>query len=128
MPVFVDPADEVPAYFVAARGHHVYPLRAWLHAMLLQRADRLYAWSAAQLPEEDDLRHDRIEIEAALRRVLSDVREAVEDWPRMRAKAVETADQLEEHPPAGIAPDQSAEAAALLRWVADDNFTFLGYR
>ena len=68
------------------------------------------------------------EIEAALRRVLSDVREAVEDWPRMRAKALETADQLQEHPPAGIAPDQSAEAAALLRWVADDNFTFLGYR
>ena len=35
------------------------------------------------------------EIEAALRRVLSDVREAVEDWPRMHAKALETADQLQ---------------------------------
>ena len=68
------------------------------------------------------------EIEAALRRVLSDVREAVEDWPRMRAKALEAADQLEEHPPAGIAADQAGESAALLRWVADDNFTFLGYR
>ncbi|MGA0944282.1 MAG: NAD-glutamate dehydrogenase, partial [Candidatus Nanopelagicales bacterium] len=68
------------------------------------------------------------EIEAALRRVLSDVREAVEDWPRMRAKALEAADQLEEHPPAGIAADQAEESAALLRWVADDNFTFLGYR
>jgi len=68
------------------------------------------------------------EIEAALRRVLSDVREAVEDWPRMRAKALQTADQLQERPPAGIASDQVDEAAALLRWIADDNFTFLGYR
>ncbi len=68
------------------------------------------------------------EIEAALRRVLSDVREAVEDWPRMRSKALETADDLDEHPPAGISVDQSAEAADMLRWVADDNFTFLGYR
>ncbi|MFZ9986638.1 MAG: NAD-glutamate dehydrogenase [Candidatus Nanopelagicales bacterium] len=68
------------------------------------------------------------EIEAALRRVLSDVREAVEDWPRMRAKAVETADDLEEHPPVGIPVGESDESAALLRWIADDNFTFLGYR
>ena len=68
------------------------------------------------------------EIEAGLRRVLSDVREAVEDWPRMRGKALETADQLTEHPPPGIAADEVVEASALLRWVADDNFTFLGYR
>ncbi|MFM1966329.1 MAG: hypothetical protein RL134_2054 [Actinomycetota bacterium] len=68
------------------------------------------------------------EIESALRRVLRDVREAVEDWPRMRATALETADRLDEDPPVGIAADQTAEAAALLRWVADDNFTFLGYR
>ena len=68
------------------------------------------------------------EVEAALRRVLSDVREAVEDWPRMHAKALETAEGLREHPPAGISAEESDEAAALMRWVADDNFTFLGYR
>jgi glutamate dehydrogenase len=68
------------------------------------------------------------EIENSLRRVLSDVRESVEDWPRMRAEAIDTANQIQEHPPAGIAPDQAAESAALLRWAADDNFTFLGYR
>ena len=68
------------------------------------------------------------EVEAAIRRVLSDVREAVEDWPRMRSEALRTAQHLEGHPPAGIAGDQATEAAAFLRWVADDNFTFLGYR
>ena len=68
------------------------------------------------------------EIESALRRVLSDVREAVEDWPRMHAKALEAADQLSEHPPKGIPAAESEEAAALLRWIADDNFTFLGFR
>ena len=68
------------------------------------------------------------DIEAGVRRILSDVREAVEDWPRMRAKALDTARGLVEHPPVGIAPAESAEAAALLEWIADDNFTFLGYR
>ena len=58
------------------------------------------------------------EIENSLRRVLSDVRESVEDWPRMRAEAIDTANQIQEHPPAGIAPDQAAESAALLRWAA----------
>lgn len=33
-----------------ARGHHVHPLRPWLRAVLLQRADRLFDWSAAWLP------------------------------------------------------------------------------
>ena len=68
------------------------------------------------------------EVEAGVRKVLSDVREAVEDWPRMRARAVDAADQLQEHPPVGIPAVQADEAAALLRWLADDNFTFLGYR
>ena len=68
------------------------------------------------------------DVESALRRVLSDVREAVEDWPRMRATAISTADALMQHPPVGVPVPESEEAAALLRWIADDNFTFLGYR
>ncbi len=65
-----------------------------------------------------------------LERVLGDVRVAVEDWPRMQARAV----QLAEHvamAPEGRAPssDESpAEVEALLRWLADGHFTFLGYR
>ena len=35
--------------------------------------------------------------------------------------------ELRERPPAGLA-DQAAEAARFLEWLADENFTFLGYR
>ena len=68
------------------------------------------------------------EIEAAIRRVLSDVREAVEDWPRMRAKAVSLADELRARRPASVGHAECEESAAFLDWLSDDNFTFLGYR
>ncbi|HEY7144058.1 MAG TPA: NAD-glutamate dehydrogenase [Streptosporangiaceae bacterium] len=71
-------------------------------------------------------------LEADLQRVLGDVRVAVEDYPRMQAKAVLLADELAaaQVSPAGDAtrPESDAEVEALLRWVADDHFTFLGYR
>lgn len=37
---------------LAAGGHRVYPLRAWLRAALLARMDRLHDWSAAHQPEQ----------------------------------------------------------------------------
>ncbi|MBJ7514880.1 MAG: GIY-YIG nuclease family protein [Stenotrophomonas sp.] len=66
---------------LAARGHHVYRLRPWLRTMLLQRTDRLYAWSDALLPEEESHRHARADIEAALRDAL-DAHEALGIDPR----------------------------------------------
>ncbi len=64
-----------------------------------------------------------------LRRVLGDVRVAVEDYPRMRARAVSLADDVlaREAAPAGGA-DSPAEIAELLHWLADGRFTYLGYR
>ncbi|MGH9261611.1 MAG: NAD-glutamate dehydrogenase, partial [Acidimicrobiales bacterium] len=62
-----------------------------------------------------------------LRRVLRDVREAVEDWPRMRQRAEEIAAELEKNP-LPVSSEEVAEAQELLRWLADDHFTFLGYR
>ncbi|MGJ7440867.1 NAD-glutamate dehydrogenase [Aquipuribacter sp. MA13-6] len=68
----------------------------------------------------------------ALQGVLGDVRAAVEDWPTMRDKARELAadvDELAGRLPAGaLDPEDGAEAARLLRWLADEHFTFLGYR
>jgi glutamate dehydrogenase len=69
----------------------------------------------------------REEIERALAKVLLDVREAVEDWPKMHAKAREIMDQLEEHPPP-LPPEEVSEGQALLQWLSDTHFTFLGYR
>ena len=62
-----------------------------------------------------------------LRRVLSDVREVVEDWAKMTDAALRTADEIAANPPP--VPDaEASEAWELLRWLADDHFTFLGYR
>ncbi|HEY1643687.1 MAG TPA: NAD-glutamate dehydrogenase [Streptosporangiaceae bacterium] len=61
-----------------------------------------------------------------LRRVLGDVRVAVEDASRMRAKALYLAQELADEP--GGEPHEHDEIAALLRWLADGRFTFLGYR
>ncbi|MCY7372500.1 MAG: NAD-glutamate dehydrogenase [Spirochaetaceae bacterium] len=65
---------------------------------------------------------------ADLQRVLRDVREAVEDWPKMRDTAVRIADEFAEQPPAGLPEQEVAEATELLRWLAADHFTFMGYR
>ncbi|HTS97728.1 MAG TPA: NAD-glutamate dehydrogenase [Streptosporangiaceae bacterium] len=68
-------------------------------------------------------------LERDLRRVLGDVRVAVEDWPRMQARAVHLAEQMAMSPDgASSGPESPAEAEALLRWLADAHFTFLGYR
>ena len=67
------------------------------------------------------------ELEADLQRVLSDVRAAVDDWPAMRARVRDAVALLDERPPP-LDPDEVAEARALLAWIGDDHFTFLGYR
>ncbi len=60
-------------------------------------------------------------------RVLGDVRASVADWKAMQAKAREIARAIETSPPP-IAADQLADGAAFLGWLADNHFTFLGYR
>ncbi len=77
---------------------------------------------------------DRLEDEAAQRALerqlldsLDDVRVAVADWPAMREAVLNAANDLEDsHAP--VPPPQLREAQALLRWMADNNFTLLGYR
>ena len=67
-------------------------------------------------------------IERRCRRVLSDVREAVEDWAKMRAAARERRGVPAEEPPPAYPRDEVAEARRAARWLVDDHFTFLGYR
>ncbi|MBV8159213.1 MAG: NAD-glutamate dehydrogenase, partial [Dyella sp.] len=77
---------------------------------------------------------DRVADEAALatlktklENALEDVRMAVADWPKMRDKMLAIAADL---PSRQLPLDAAAvkEASEFLRWLADDNFTFLGYR
>ena len=60
--------------------------------------------------------------------VLEDVRESVEDWPKMRTKCLVLAAELEGAPPAGVEPAEVRRAITFLRWMSDNHFTFLGYR
>ncbi|HEV2538092.1 MAG TPA: NAD-glutamate dehydrogenase domain-containing protein [Frateuria sp.] len=66
-------------------------------------------------------------LQARVEAALEDVRAAVGDWSAMRDKALAVAAEL---PQRKLPMDERSvgEAADFLRWLADDNFTFLGYR
>ncbi|MDJ0909920.1 MAG: NAD-glutamate dehydrogenase [Woeseiaceae bacterium] len=66
-------------------------------------------------------------LEQEILRVLSDVRIAVRDWRKMRDKMSEARKGLE-FGPAGVDEELRSESEALLDWMVDDRFTFLGYR
>ncbi|UNS97334.1 NAD-glutamate dehydrogenase [Streptomyces tubbatahanensis] len=85
------------------------------------------SWIHVEIDRETD-REDLKQISADLRRVLSDVREAVEDWQKMRGAALRIADELTGEPTDDLPGEEVDEARELLRWLADDHFTFLGYR
>ncbi|KRE89540.1 glutamate dehydrogenase [Frateuria sp. Soil773] len=76
-----------------------------------------------RLASEAEQEQLRAQVEAAL----EDVRAAVRDWSPMRDKMLAVADDL---PHRKLPLDAKAvqEAGEFLRWVADENFTFLGYR
>jgi glutamate dehydrogenase len=95
----------------AAADEHDLVRESWMHLEVERIAD----------PAEHR------QLEQALQRVLEDVREAVEDWPKMHEKAVSIAEGLD---PAKlpVGENEVAEAKELLEWLADEHFTFLGYR
>src|SRR5215472_196004 len=63
------------------------------------------------------------QLEQDLQRVLLDVRAAVEDHSKMAGAALRLADLL-----SAEGPRAPTETQALLRWLAGNHFTFLGYR
>lgn len=85
------------------------------------------SWIHVEIDRETD-RADLKQITADLLRVLSDVRETVEDWDKMRDTALRIADDLPSEPLDELADEEVEEARELLRWLAADHFTFLGFR
>ena len=84
------------------------------------------SWITVEIGRETD-EATLSEIEATLRRVLRDVADAVEDYPKMRQRALDAAaDVLSTSLP--VSDAEVTDAEELLRWLADDHFTFLGYR
>ncbi|MGC4766843.1 NAD-glutamate dehydrogenase [Micromonospora sp. DT46] len=93
--------------------------------------DLVESWMHIEIdPVRDAAERDRLRRE--LQRVLTDVREAVEDWPKMRQRALALADELaaartsDNRPP--VPEKDITDSVELLRWLAHDHFTFLGYR
>ena len=99
-----DAAPDLPGDDAAVAG---VVIESWIHVELGPPRDRI---TADQLAAE-------------LRHVLDDVRVAVEDRQRMGAVARALAGDL-----GGAPGSDEAEYGDLLRWLADGNFTFLGYR
>ncbi|MFN2468386.1 MAG: NAD-glutamate dehydrogenase [Gaiellaceae bacterium] len=115
-----------------------------LHVHPVVRVGRDSAGHLTELPPQDSERgraeaflhvevdrqtepHLLDELQADLLRVLADVRAAVTDWPAMRERVRDIVRELAERPPP-VEPAEAAESRALLEWIADDHFTFLGYR
>lgn len=90
-----------------------------------ESASYMESWIAVEINRvSDEVKASLLE---GLQRVLNDVRAAVEDWPKMRQKALEIAENLDKVAnPAQIA--ELRQAQDLLHWLDDGNFTFLGYR
>jgi glutamate dehydrogenase len=66
-------------------------------------------------------------LRAAVERVLGDVRASVEDWEEMREQVHKILEEFDERPPP-VDEAELAEARALLEWIDNHHFTFLGYR
>ncbi|MCB9947084.1 MAG: NAD-glutamate dehydrogenase [Rhodospirillaceae bacterium] len=62
-----------------------------------------------------------------LRRVLADVRVAVEDWATMRTRVSDTIGALKGRT-LPLPTEDVDEVVAFLRWLDDNHFTYLGYR
>ncbi|WP_320067592.1 NAD-glutamate dehydrogenase [Micromonospora sp. RTGN7] len=93
--------------------------------------DLVESWMRIEIDPVRDA-GEREKLRRELQRVLTDVREAVEDWPRMRQRALDLADDLaaartsDSRPP--VPEKDITDSVELLRWLAHDHFTFLGYR
>jgi glutamate dehydrogenase len=79
----------------------------------------------AEIVRETDPDH-LTQVKSGLERVLADVRAAVEDWRAMVSRAREIIAELGASPPP-VDAEELAETVALLEWIVDNHFTFLGY-
>jgi glutamate dehydrogenase len=84
------------------------------------------SWMQIEITPETD-RDGLARLTASLAGVLADVRAAVEDWQKMRETLRTLLEELSVAPPP-VPPGEVAEVRDFLRWLDDDNFTFLGYR
>jgi glutamate dehydrogenase len=129
MPFLVDSVTMA----LAERGIGVHVLGHPVLQIARDRAGRLTgvgngaAESLMHLEIDRQSAEDARRIEAEIREVLTNVRAVVQDWPAMRERMIEVADDITERQ-LPVSEGGRREAQEFLRWVADEHFTFLGYR
>ncbi len=84
------------------------------------------SWQHIEVDRIHEAAH-REEIRARILTVLDDVQCAVRDWATMRGRAEKIARDVSDGV-TGVPRAEAAEAGAFLAWLADNHFTFLGYR
>jgi len=104
-----------------------------LLSLLDDQVDKTETTESWQHIEIDRLANaaDCLRLQQRLITVLGDVQRACTDWPKMRDQARVLAKELQALTPKNTDPTFKAncnESAALLHWLADNHFTFLGYR
>ncbi|HET7844154.1 MAG TPA: NAD-glutamate dehydrogenase domain-containing protein, partial [Xanthomonadales bacterium] len=105
------------------QGGHVLALADDLAAPGRGKPESIMHFEIDRRAEPSELETLRKAVETAL----ADVKAAVRDWKAMRDKATAIAEELATRP-MPIDAEGRTEAQEFMRWVADDHFTFLGYR
>ncbi|UOQ59044.1 NAD-glutamate dehydrogenase [Leucobacter rhizosphaerae] len=70
----------------------------------------------------------RSELEQRLQKVLGDVHASVDDWRAMRRACLDIVTDLRTSAPPTVDAEEVTRTIEFLNWLAEDNFTFLGYR
>ncbi|RYC13305.1 NAD-glutamate dehydrogenase [Nocardioides zhouii] len=83
------------------------------------------SWMHVEIDRTDE--QEAAAITEGVQRVLRDVRESVEDWAKMHAQVLALVDELADAPPP-LTEVEVTQGRDFLTWLADDHFTFLGYR
>src|SRR5712675_1589055 len=84
------------------------------------------SWMQIEITREPDLT-ELAALAAKIEAVLADVRNAVSDWQPMRRSLQASVAELSAAPPP-LPPSEIAEGLDFLRWLDDDNYTYLGFR
>ena len=132
-PFLVDSVD-------AAVARHGSTLHLLQHPVLAVRRDddgelleigahggRLESWIHVET-ERIASQEEREALVARLRDVVADVHASVDDWSAMRRACLDICTDLRVQPPGTVDPASVAPTIEFLTWLAEDHFTFLGYR
>jgi glutamate dehydrogenase len=96
------------------------------HVGLDRRDSRLESWQMVEIDRPIDAAQTA-ELEKRLREALDDVRKAVRDFKPMRERVRRVSHELE-RATLPVPKSHASEARALLTWMDDGHFVFLGYR